>query len=72
MGASSEEQSGNEPIVELQPRAVPTGRPSPRLRQPSHELVTSIVERARRRPRVGGNAVDLIRRMRDGEDAFQP
>jgi len=36
-------------------------------RQPSHELVAKIVERARSRPIRGENAVDIIRRMRDGE-----
>jgi prevent-host-death family protein len=36
-------------------------------RQPSHELVTKIVERAKSRPSLGENAVDIIRRMRDGE-----
>jgi hypothetical protein len=36
-------------------------------RQPSHELVAQIVERARSRPIRGENAVDIIRRMRDGE-----
>jgi prevent-host-death family protein len=36
-------------------------------RQPSHELVAKIVERARSRPSLGENAVDIIRRMRDGE-----
>ena len=36
-------------------------------RQPSHELVAKIVERARSRPSLGENAADIIRRMRDGE-----
>jgi len=36
-------------------------------RQPSLELVAKIVERARSRPSLGENAVDIIRRMRDGE-----
>jgi prevent-host-death family protein len=36
-------------------------------RQPSHELVAKIVERAKSRPSLGENAVDIIRRMRDGE-----
>ncbi len=36
-------------------------------RQPSHELVAKIVERARSRPSRGENAVDIVRRMRDGE-----
>jgi prevent-host-death family protein len=36
-------------------------------RQPSHELVAQIVERAKSRPNLGENAVDIIRRMRDGE-----
>lgn len=35
-------------------------------RQPSHELVAKIVERAKSRPSLGENAVDVIRRMRDG------
>ncbi len=37
------------------------------LRQPSHELVAKMVERARSRPGLGENGVDIIRRMRDGE-----
>lgn len=37
------------------------------VRQPSHELVAQIVERAKKRPRLGESAVDIIRRMRDGE-----
>jgi prevent-host-death family protein len=36
------------------------------IRQPPHELVAQIVERAKSRP-LGENAVDIIRRMRDGE-----
>ena len=36
-------------------------------RQPSHELVAKIVERAKSRPSLGENAVDIIRRKRDGE-----
>jgi prevent-host-death family protein len=36
-------------------------------RQLSHELVPKIVERAKSRPSLGENAVDIIRRMRDGE-----
>ena len=36
-------------------------------RQPSHELVAQIVERAKSRPSLGENAVDIVRRMRDGE-----
>jgi prevent-host-death family protein len=36
-------------------------------RQPSHELVAKIVERAKTRPSSGENGVDIIRRMRDGE-----
>jgi prevent-host-death family protein len=35
-------------------------------RRPSHELIGRIVERAKSRP-LGENAVDIIRRMRDGE-----
>ena len=37
------------------------------IRQPSHELVAQIVERAKLRSSPGENAVDVIRRMRDGE-----
>ncbi len=37
------------------------------VRQPSHELVAQIVERAKLRPSVGKNAVDIICRMRNGE-----
>ena len=36
-------------------------------RQPSHELIAAVVERAKSRPRLGEDAVDIIRRMRDGE-----
>ena len=36
-------------------------------RQPPHDLVAKIVERAKSRPSLGENAVDIIRRMRDGE-----
>jgi prevent-host-death family protein len=36
-------------------------------RQPSQELVAKIVERAKSQPSLGENAVDIIRRMRDGE-----
>jgi prevent-host-death family protein len=36
-------------------------------RQPSHELVAKIVQRARSRTSSGENAVEIIRRMRDGE-----
>lgn len=35
-------------------------------RQPSPELIAQIVERAKSRP-LGENAVDVIRRMRDGQ-----
>lgn len=37
------------------------------VRQPSHELVAEIVERATARSSRGESAVDIIRRMRDGE-----
>ncbi len=36
-------------------------------RQPSPELIAQIAERAKSRPRLGEDAVDIIRRMRDGE-----
>ncbi len=36
------------------------------MRQPPHELVAEIMARAKSRPRLGENAVDIIRRMRDG------
>jgi prevent-host-death family protein len=36
-------------------------------RQPSHDLIAKIVELAKSRPSLGENAVDIIRRMRDGE-----
>jgi prevent-host-death family protein len=39
----------------------------PERRQPDRELVAKIVERAKLRPRLGENAVEVIRRMRDGE-----
>ena len=43
----------------------PTGeRPN---RQPSRELIAQIAERAKSRPRLVENAVDIIRRMRDGD-----
>jgi prevent-host-death family protein len=37
------------------------------IRQPPRELVAQIVERAKSRPSLGENGVDIIRRMRDGE-----
>jgi prevent-host-death family protein len=37
------------------------------VRQPPHDLVAQIAERAKTRPSLGENAVDIIRRMRDGE-----
>jgi len=37
------------------------------IRQASQELVAKIVERAKKRSSVGENAVDIVRRMRDGE-----
>jgi prevent-host-death family protein len=37
------------------------------IRQPPRELVAQIVERAKSRPTLGENGVDIIRRMRDGE-----
>ena len=36
-------------------------------RQPSHELIAQIVERAKTRGGTDENSVDVIRRMRDGE-----
>jgi len=42
--------------------AVETGR-----RRPDPRLVAEIVARAKSRPRLGEDAVDVIRRMRDGE-----
>ena len=36
-------------------------------RQPSPDLIAQIVERAKSRPRLGEDAVDIIRRIRDGE-----
>jgi hypothetical protein len=36
-------------------------------RRPAHELVAKIVERAKMPPSRGEDAVDIIRRMRDGE-----
>jgi prevent-host-death family protein len=37
-------------------------------RRPTPEFIDRIVERSRSRPRVGENAADVIRRMRDGGD----
>jgi prevent-host-death family protein len=37
------------------------------IRQPSQELVAKIVGRAKKRASFGENAVDVVRRMRDGE-----
>ena len=37
------------------------------IRQPSQELVAAIVDRAKKRPILGENAVDIVRGMRDGE-----
>ena len=42
--------------------AAETGR-----RQPDPTLVAEIVQRAKSRPRIGEDAVDVIRRTRDGE-----
>jgi prevent-host-death family protein len=36
-------------------------------RRTSREFIEQLAERAKSRPRVGENAVDIIRRMRDGE-----
>ena len=36
-------------------------------RRPSREFIEKLAERAKSRPRVEENAVDIIRRMRDGE-----
>jgi hypothetical protein len=56
------------PQCELAPCRNPTVATAERAhRQPSHELVAKIVERAKSRPSLGENAVDIIRRMRDGE-----
>ena len=49
------------PVAELRSAAK---RP---MRQPSQELVAKIVERAKKRSSPGENAVDIVRRMRDGE-----
>jgi prevent-host-death family protein len=35
-------------------------------RRPSREFIEKLGERAKSRPRFGENAVDIIRRMRDG------
>ena len=37
------------------------------LERPSQELVAKIVERAKKRPSLGENAAEIVRRMRDGE-----
>jgi prevent-host-death family protein len=37
----------------------------PSLRQPPHDLVARIMERAKRRPRLEEPAIDIVRRMRD-------
>jgi prevent-host-death family protein len=36
-------------------------------RRPSPEFIQQLAERAKSRPRLGENAVDIVRRMRDGE-----
>lgn len=36
-------------------------------RRPSREFIEQLAERAKSLPRLGENAVDIIRRMRDGE-----
>jgi len=36
-------------------------------RRPSREFIEQLAERAKSRPRLGENAVDIVRRMRDGE-----
>ncbi|HKN29759.1 MAG TPA: type II toxin-antitoxin system prevent-host-death family antitoxin [Roseiarcus sp.] len=47
------------PAVELRPATVAG------VRRPSPQLIKGIIARAKERPRLGENAVDLIRRMRD-------
>ena len=39
-----------------------------RLRRPSAELIEAIAARAKLRPSLGEPGVDIIRRMRDGEN----
>jgi len=36
-------------------------------RRPSREFIEQLAERAKSRPRPAENAVDIVRRMRDGE-----
>jgi antitoxin (DNA-binding transcriptional repressor) of toxin-antitoxin stability system len=50
-----------EAVVELRPAAERAHR------RPSREFIEQLAERARSRPRLGENAVDIIRRIRDGE-----
>ena len=47
------------PVAELKPKIAAGGKRRPR------ELLNEIVARAKMRPRLGENAVDVIRRMRD-------
>ena len=39
----------------------------PVARRPSREFIEQLAQRAKSRPRIGENSVDIIRRMRDGE-----
>lgn len=49
------------PVAELR------GTERPAARRPSRELMAQIFERAKKRGPMSENAVDIIRRMRDGE-----
>ncbi len=47
------------PVAELRPKVSDAGR------RPPPQLINEIAARAKTRPRLGENAVDIIRRMRD-------
>jgi prevent-host-death family protein len=61
--------SGEEVAITRHGKAVAYIRPAVErpIRQPPRELVAQIVERAKSRPSLGENAVDITRRMRDGQ-----
>lgn len=66
-----EAEDGEDVAITRRGRIVAHLRPARRttgLCQPSRELVAEIVARARMRGTGAENAVDVIRRMRDGED----
>jgi prevent-host-death family protein len=61
-------EEGDEVAISRHGKVVAYLRPAaePLRRQPSRKLIADILERAKSRP-LGENAVDVIRRMRDGD-----